>query len=208
MPYLGSQRTISPSVQVSNLARGVVTVPSSVNILGSGSFETIATYTFSGSESETTFSSIPSVYDNLWLIIEGRNSTSSNRPVSIQFNGDTTGGNYAQQQMYEEVGTQTKAYQNSSQTSISGFNFGGTGLTASYPTLYFAQIMGIQNSTHKNVFLRQQRITATSSESVQGWLHGVYQGSTSPITSIKVKMDFADNFVSGSKVHLYGLRGI
>lgn len=207
MPYLGSQRTLSPSAQVSNLASGVVTIPSNVNVAGSGAFELISSYTFNGSETTTTFSNISSVYDILWIIIEGRNSTSTSRAVSIQFNGDTTSGNYIHQYLQEENGTQTHATSTSGLTSISYINFPGTGVTAGYPSVYFIQVLGIQEQTHKNVFMRASRVTSVSSESVNGVLHGVYQGSTSPITSVTVKMDFSENFVSGSKVHLYGIRG-
>jgi hypothetical protein len=207
MPYLGSQRTLSPSAQVSDLASGVVTIPSNVNVAGSGAFELISSYTLNGSETTTTFSSISSVYDILWIIIEGRNSTSTSRAVSIQFNGDTTSGNYIQQYLQEENGSQTHASSTSGLTSISYISFPGTGVTAGYPAVYFIQVLGIQEQTFKNVWMRASRITSVSSESVNGVLQGVYQGSTSPITSVTVRMGSSENFVSGSKIHLYGIRG-
>lgn len=208
MPYLGSQRTVSPSVQVSDLASGVVTVPSNVNITGSGQFELIQNYVFDGTASEVTFSSIPSVYDHLWLIVEARNTSASNRALQIQFNGDTTAGNYAWNAMYEENSTQTAEYVVSSQTTIAGFNTPGTGMTANYAAIYWYQILGIQEATHKNLFLRAARITSVTTESVNGLLQGIYQGSTSPITSLRLFSAFSPNFVSGSTAALYGIRGI
>jgi hypothetical protein len=74
----------------------------------------IATTTTSASAGPVTFSSIPSTYTDLILVISGVQATSGT--VRIQFNGDTA-SNYSRTDLYGD-GSAAASYRESNQTYI------------------------------------------------------------------------------------------
>lgn len=97
-------------------ARGYVGLLSQAS---GGSFESIQTYTATGTVSDITFSSIPSTYKILQFRILARttNGGAGDRSLFAQFNGDT-GSNYYYSRIYSYNGVNNKNVDFSNATGV------------------------------------------------------------------------------------------
>jgi hypothetical protein len=87
----------NPSIQVSTLLSGSLSTPSAKQtFIPPTSFESIATYTATGTVSDITFSSIPSTYKILQfrIMVRSTEGGTGDRTFFAQFNGDTASNYY------------------------------------------------------------------------------------------------------------------
>ena len=143
----------------------------------------IATTTLGSAAASYTFSSIPSTYTDLILVVTAGNSAGANYSGTIQFNGDT-GTNYSYTEVYTS-GSSALSYRATNST-----------LTAA-PAII--QVQNYSNTTTYKTALARAG-TGTSVEMVVGLWR-----STSAINSIKVLSEGATNFIVGSTLTLYGI---
>ena len=157
-------------------------------------YEPIATATGTGSSDTVTFSSIPSTYTDLVLIVTG---SCDGGGFALNFNSDTA-SNYS---MTYIAGNGSSASSNR-QTSASRIDAGGIigGQTINSNTII--SIQNYSNSTTNKTIL--SRANTASSEVVA--IVGLYR-STSAITSISLTaINGSGLFIDGSGASLYGIK--
>jgi hypothetical protein len=150
----------------------------------------IATTTLTGGTSYT-FSSIPSTYTDLILIINASITTASVN-IAIQYNGDT-GNNYSFTRIF---GNGSSAL--SSRASNVPDNYIGD-----ISTTISSNIVQIQNyantTTYKSALIRSN----DTASNVQAWVN--MWRNTSAINSIKIYPTGGQTFANGSQLTLYGI---
>lgn len=157
-------------------------------------YEAIFTDTLASAQASVTFSSIPSTYTDLVLVIQGFNTTNG-AAAKMQFNGDT-GSNYSTTWI-EGAGSAASSGRASSDTSIFIYYNGGA-FTNGISTA-IVSVNNYSNSvTNKTSMSRFGNITQT----------GAYVGlwrNTNAITSLVVNA-ITQNFQTGSTFSLYGIK--
>lgn len=149
----------------------------------------IATYTVPSAQASYTFTSIPSTYTDLILVVGGNSSASDNN--LMQFNSDT-GTNYSGTFLYGD-GTTASSARSTSDSKIQLGGFDGTN-----PGTLIVQIMNYANTTtYKTVINRMN-----SGGYVQARV-GLWR-STAAINSVKIYPS-ASNLTTGSVLTLYGI---
>lgn len=158
-------------------------------------YEPIATHTLGSAAASYTFSSIPSSFTDLVLVVNGGFATAET--IGIQFNSDT-GSNYS-----------STILAGSGSTASSGRNTNQTGLTIAtngyYTTTQIANsIISVMNysnaTTYKTVLSRSNNASVGLDAIVGLWR------STSTINSIKLYGFYSGyNFNAGSTFTLYGI---
>jgi hypothetical protein len=166
-------------------------------------FDPIASYTASGSQSVITFSSIPGTYKHLFLSCKVK-GTASNEDMLMRFNGSSSNTAYNFSQANENAnGT----------VSIGHYNIGDTaGVRISDYVQTTAQnsdwagvdayIMDYASTSHNKTYQAHSMNAVLANQRFAGWFD-----STSAITQIGITLGGTGNFVSGSKFTLYGLVG-
>ena len=150
----------------------------------------IATTTTSGSASSYTFTSIPSTYTDLVLVIQG--SADASTTVALRVNGDT-GSNYSFTYIYGN-GSSATSSRGTSQT-----NMISNDITTSQST-GIAQFMNYSNTTtNKTVLTRGGAADISTLGNVNLWRN------TAAITSITVFLASPRTFSNGSTFTLYGI---
>jgi hypothetical protein len=180
-----------PSAQVSSLTEGSITLPSAKGTFTTNDFYFIASGT--GTGNTITLSSIPSTYKNLRIYYTGRTTAGSSDVdnTGLNFNGDTTSGNY-------------KGYYWGTGEGAGG-NF-PLRTTASTSTAgYFgAGWIDIQDysstSKYKPVHTYAPCVQPSNAEMYINYTTWI---NTNAITSITWGYG-AGNFVTGSKIDVYG----
>ena len=163
--------------------------------VSSGGETLLATTTLSGSS--ISFTSIPSTYNDLKLVIRQFNP-STGTPIRMQFNGDTGGSNtYLQQSSF---GVTTSQAYGSSSITLSGNN-SATDATG----LFVVNILDYANSVTRKIGWSN---SITDSDSTSGQIrHSLYGWSwnnTNAITSVQVLVS-TGTFDSGTAL-LYGVK--
>jgi predicted Zn-dependent protease len=166
-------------------------------------YEPIATTTLSSSQSTITFSSIPSTYTDLVLVMLARDTRSDGAGdgLTIRFNSDS-GTNYSWTYLRAN-GSTTYGDQNSNKTSLDGYEI--TAAQAAANT-FGTQIWNIMNYSNTTTF-KTVTIRGGNPYSVDA-AAGLYR-STSAISSIVIYPGFAGSsysFVSGCSFTLYGIK--
>jgi hypothetical protein len=157
-------------------------------------YEPIATTTL-GSNATITFSSIPSGYTDLRLVVVG--TTTNNIAGQVRVNGDT-GTNYSGTYI-QGTGTvvQSSKYSSGSRIWLNPDN----GTSTTVPTMHTLDIFSYSGSTNKSCL-------TTSSDDRNGSGYVVAQvalwRSTSTITSITIETN-GGTFATGTTATLYGI---
>lgn len=156
----------------------------------------IATTTLGSNAASYTFSSIPSTYTDLVLIVNGE--VSSSTTVSCQINADT-GTNYSTTEIFSD-GTTASSFRisNNAQIAVMGI---GAQTSSGYP---FMSILNFQNysntTTYKTVLGRTNQANLGVNAIAALWR------STSAINSIKLLGYLgASGFTAGTTFTLYGI---
>lgn len=153
--------------------------------------------TISSSVNNFTISAIPGTYINLILTLNAQAQISTAEDVDLQFNGDTTSGNYRWAVVYN-------GGQGQNQSSQTQAHFGAlAGTTGSNWTT--TTVMTIPHYAG-TVLYKSFSSPSTNQSDTQPFAMNFGGGwaSTSAITSIKVFTDGGDNFTTGSTLTLYG----
>ena len=159
--------------------------------MAAGSTYTPIATTTLGSAGTITFSSIPSTYTDLILVISG--TAASNSDLDIRFNSDT-GTNYSYTTLYGD-GTTAGSSRNSSINYMRMDYYGYVGTTAGQITII--HIMNYANTTtYKTALSRASNANNGVAANVGLWR------STSAINSVSTVTTLA----TGSTATLYGVK--
>ena len=151
-------------------------------------YEPIATSSPSGT-GVVTFSSISSIYTDLVVVIAAINTAADD--IFLNFNNDT-GSNYSDVLLYG-TGSVAGSGRHANTTAAR------IGYTANDSGVLIANIMNYSNTTtYKTVLSRSSRSSFEVDQFVNLWR------STAAISTVKVTAN--QNFSSGSKVTLYGIK--
>ena len=157
-------------------------------------YEPIQSQTLSVATATVTFSSIPSTYTDLKLVIDGNNTSIASRSGYIRFNGDT-GTNYSFTYLHGISGD-------------SNLGASGTGSTVAQSTFsnilndrtsVIMHILGYSNTTKQKAFLAR----GNASSNVQLYT-GLWR-STAAINSLSLFLN-ADSWAIGTIFTLYGIK--
>jgi hypothetical protein len=162
-------------------------------------YEPIATNTLVSANSGITFTSIPSTYTDLRLVVTVNTTSTSGKGVALRFNSDT-GSNYSMTYLNSDGTTPA-----TSRNNLFDYLLWNTSSTSStLPSFYTADIFNYAGSTQKSVIA-----TGNADRNGSGTLEvftGLW-GSTSAITTIRVSLytDGSANFNAGTTATLYGI---
>ncbi len=166
-------------------------------------FVSIATVTVGTAQSTITFSSIPQVYKHLQIrFMNPAGATSGD--ISAQFNGDT-GGNYRRHYLGGDGGGST--FSGASGASSTNVSIGyGANTSGTYPSVGIVDILDYTNTNKYKVTraLTGQDVNGTGGYNF--YFSGLWI-NTSAITSISIFNSGSNNFVTNTKVALYGIQG-
>jgi hypothetical protein len=151
----------------------------------------IATTTLGSAQSSYTFSSIPSTYTDLVLIVNGSMSALQN--IGVEFNGNS-GTNYSFTRIY---GDGSSAFSD----TVNNLPFSYLGIMGTTQSNLVASIQNYANTTTFKTSLGRGNATTSGyvSAYVSTWR------STAAITSVKVLPAGANTLSSGMVITLYGI---
>lgn len=160
-------------------------------------YEPIATTTLGSAASTITFSSIPSTYTDLRIVLT-ETQTSGTWPY-LQFNTDT-GTNYSFTALLGS-GSAASSFANTTGTFI---NFSGSNsLSTTIPAFISIDIFSYAGSTYKTCLT-----TLSNDQNGSGWVTdtvGLWR-STAAINKVVFKMAGGGSFAAGSTATLYGIK--
>lgn len=208
MPYLGLQRKTLPSIQVSNLASGAITVPSLSNVGDEGSWEHIASNEISTTTNTTAFTNIPANYESLTLIVNGGNT--SGYKLYMNFNSDT-GNNYGRHRISQWSNTPsgisgTGYNDQQTQGSADISNYSGMSFTSN--SSCSAAIVHILDYSNSNKYT-STRIYAYSDAGSSAYIYTDQESNVWSNTAVVNRIDIGSltqNYVTGTTFDLYGQR--
>jgi hypothetical protein len=156
-------------------------------------YDSISTTTLGTATPSVVFSSIPSTYTDLVVVING--GITNTGDIWLRFNGDTTAV-YSRNRMYGN-GTTITGDRNTAFNSIL-VSTGTSGLT-------MTTIININNygntTTFKNAFSKYVSGSYVAISS-GAW----YNATIAAITSVTLQADAADTFTSGTTFTMYGIK--
>jgi len=154
-------------------------------------YEAIATYTVSSSQTSYTFSSIPSTYTDLILI--GNVETNATVDIWLRFNGDSS-NNYSRTIVFGN-GTSAGSVRDSNVTNLAAAYGATTNST------FQMNFMNYANTTTNKTMLSRTGPANLYTVAVVG----LYR-STSAINQIQISCNGSDTFSTGSTFSLYGIK--
>lgn len=158
-------------------------------------YEPIATSTLGSAASSVTFSSIPSTYTDLVLILDCASTIAGQEPV-VQVNGDT-GTNYS----ITQVGGNGSSASSFGQSNVNWMKLdrlGGTTTTFGYNAI--VNFMNYSNTTtNKTVLARGNNANYAAEAMVYLWRN------TAAISSMVITCN-TSTFITGSTFTLYGIK--
>jgi len=174
--------------------------------MASATHTLISSQTLGGTTASVTFSSIPTSYNDLKLVVSARGDTAAAQiAITLKLNGDT-GTNYSQFEIYGNSSTgaalgagsnnSTDTFQNISAASTTASTFGAWDVYISnYNSTGSRQYFGIDVSENNSATANNSLINASAH---------LYRGAAG-ITSITLTPG-AGNFVQYSNFYLYGIK--
>jgi hypothetical protein len=159
----------------------------------------IASQTLSSTTATVTFTSIPSTYNDLVLIINGYTTHTDNGSRGyIQFNTDTGANSNYSDAYIGNTGTTRLTSRDTNQAYIA---YGVMGNTSSYPAMAIVNIQQYKNTSGFGTVLA---FNARYSDQNYGnrWTGGVWR-NTAVIDTITLKCD--SSYASGTTFELYGI---
>jgi hypothetical protein len=162
-------------------------------------YEPIATFTFTGAEVNTTFSSIPQTYTDLRLVVSGSAAGGGNSQAYV--NGVATSTSYTAQKLWGNGSTASSTYF----TTMSGFvpsNGSARGWTSTPNTIVWEFPNYTQTTNFKPCLFYAIESAATGSYILL--YYGLYE-SNSAITSITCG-NLSNTMDAGTIATLYGIK--
>lgn len=169
----------------------------------------IETQTLTSGNASITFSSIPNNYADLYLACSLRgDKTGFNDYIKIQFNNDTTSGNYIGQIALfgstivgvSDVISTTFA---TASKSFYGGEIPGTTVIANNFSITSIYISDYSGANYKN-YISSSGIVGNSNTGYQSYANGKWT-STSAISTIKLETAGGSNLITNCSVSLYGI---
>lgn len=161
-------------------------------------YDSIATTTLGSAGNAITFSSIPSTYTDLRVIIVGSNVTFA-QGWTMRFNGSAT-ANYGTT-LLTGNGSTAASYSQSNATAIFIGDFVLNNSTVT--TLCSVDIFGYTGSTFKSTLHNEAGDKNGAGTTIVGI--GTWR-STAAINSITLRNDGGNNFAAGTTATLYGIK--
>lgn len=159
-------------------------------------YDSIATTTLSSATTNYTFSSIPSTYTDLVLVLNGSVATVNNSTY-LQFNGDATSNGYSITYLTGNGSTASSSRYTSFNTPYIEWN-GVPGASTS-PNITIVNILNYSNTTTNKTFLSRASNASYGTDAIVGlWRN------TAAINSIKI-IQPTYNFNTGTTFTLYGI---
>lgn len=163
-------------------------------------YEPIATTTLGSAANAITFSSIPSTYTDLRVVLVPF-STGVSFNVFYTLNGNT-GANYSRAKMMGD-GTAASSSRNSNGTYVNLIS--NNGFTA-IPALYTVDLFSYTGSTYKTfLYTSNEEANTGNTNSSVSYGVGLWR-NTSAITSMTFTTDAGNNFAIGCVATLYGIK--
>jgi hypothetical protein len=157
----------------------------------------IAIQTLTSASGSVTFSSIPSTYTDLVLVVSGQ-SASTNIDLAMRFNSDSA-TNYSNTRLYG-TGSAVGSERGTSIAYIP-LDWGIASSTSGYFGTTIINILNYSNTTTHKTNISRKNLAATGVDaSVALWR------STAAISTIYLYERSASNFASGSTFTLYGIK--
>jgi hypothetical protein len=164
------------------------------------SYESIATVTVgAGGTSSINFSSIPSTFKHLQIRLLTKNASSND--LYLQFNGDTTSGNYTRHYLFG-TGTAAGSGGNVSDGRLS------IGYTSTTGSIFGAAVTDVLDytSTNKNKTIRSLAGFDGNGSGLVVLYSGLWSKTPEAVTSISIFAG-AGNINEYSQAALYGIKG-
>jgi hypothetical protein len=161
----------------------------------------VSTVTLASTANNITFSSIPQTGTDLVLLLSGRSTAGSGNDIATQvtINGVTT-SSYSYRALF---GTGSSAFSDSSdgQTEIQSARINATSSTANTFGNYQIYIPNYTSTTNKS--LSFDAVTENNATATYGHLVAASFTTSSPITSLAIKIVAGNSFAIGSTASLY-----
>lgn len=154
----------------------------------------LANFTVSTAQSSVTFSSIPSGYRDLRVVITG--SVSADNVIAIVLNGDTTTTNYFYVNAYAQSGSTGSQTNNSYYFGVFGTN--GPNMATLELFDYSA------TDKHKTALSRFYRHNASATYNDTSGMYVLRWANTAAVTSLRLDAT-TSTFAVGSTFTLYGI---
>lgn len=169
-----------------------------------GAYQRIATKLMDGTTSDINFTNIPQIYQDLFIVVYGRSDYAAN-DVLIQsyINGDFTSTIYSQTRL-EGDGASAYSTRTANTGAVAcGYIPAGSSTAGIFGSITYHILNYTNTSTYKTTLTR-----AASDRNGAGRtsLYVNTYRSTAAITSVGVATYGIGNYVSGSRVSLYGIR--
>lgn len=159
-------------------------------------YEPIATTTLSSAASSITFSSIPSTYTDLRIVLV---ATASAGYPKLQFNSDTA-TNYSETYLRGDGTSATSSRQsNVAQLYLDGL---GSGISSTIPMLYTVDIFSYAGSTYKTALWVKSGDTNGGGETMSNV--GLWR-STAAITTVTIT-ESSGTLNAGTTATIYGIK--
>jgi hypothetical protein len=169
------------------------------------SYESIATATPTGAS--VTFSSIPQTYKHLQVRMITRVSSSTTSDVIFTVNGASSSGDYAVNHVRGAAPTSTGAYFDSSVAYLTALQSAGTGSTSDLFGVAIIDFNDYANTTRQKSMWSVYGTVFPSTSNGQIRIQGSLYRYTTAISSLTFTDSSAGNFISGTRISLYGIKG-
>lgn len=195
----------NPSIQVSTLLSGSLTTPSAKGAFTPpGSMEYISSATASGSTSSLSITSIPATYTHLHARIYLKTAyTTGESNYGIRLNNDS-GSNYYTIIAVGDGGTQA-AIKDYAASNFGFFYTYGTHTDVQSPMLATMDIINYSDTSMKTNTIFREGVTGPSVGGA-ACIGGIWNDTTT-VNRIDVITTGGGNLATGSRIHLYGIKG-
>jgi hypothetical protein len=158
-------------------------------------YEPIQTYTFTTSGTSINFTSIPSTYTDLRIVVVATKAASAG--TAMRLNADTS-SSYSQINIEADGATATSNYQSANTISLNWSN----AVSTAYPFLSEIDIFSYNNSLYKSVLVKYSHDANGSGYIVNNV--AVYRTS-SAINQVSI-YGATNHFAAGSMATIYGIK--
>jgi hypothetical protein len=156
-------------------------------------FEKINTFTATGSEAGVTFTSVPSTFTDLYIVINAKTGNASPSNWAVRFNNENTGTNYG----INMIGGGSSAY--ADRVTATDYLYSGTAYNS-----WGSQYINILNYASTTTFK-----SAISRSNNQGnfvlQILGHWQ-STAVVSTVQVTNYQGYSLTAGSTINMYGIK--
>ena len=173
--------------------------------MATATYTPIATYTVGGGGSASlVFSSIPSTYTDLVVILQAKLSTSTAATIYMKFNTDTGVNTHYSSTFLGGTGSSALSGRNSNGNSIYASAYSAVNGTDFNTTII--NVMNYANTTTYKTALVRSGQTTYGTDAIVGLWRGSTGSSTEAINAITIVNDGSTNFASGTTYTLYGIK--